>query len=205
MRHALMHTDPPQLLEPGRDFQVGEIVYSFAVLSRWSADELAAIGALPVAESELEVPAGSRVVGETIVNLDGVPTAQPLLEEIPFEEVRDGLLAAIRQKRWEVEAGGLDFNGVRIATDEKGQAKVAGCVQLFDKDPTLEIVDWEPQPNIWVTIDKATATALGVAVGRHVQACFTRCKDLCAAIQAAPDLAALLAIDINAGWPAAAA
>lgn len=43
--------------------------------------------------------------------------------------------------------------------------------------------------------------SIGVAVDRHVQACFSNAKTLSAAIYNAVDKAELDAIDINAGWP----
>ena len=110
-------------------------------------------------------------------------------------------LAVVRTLRHQVESAGVDFGGLRIRTDVSSQTKIAGAVQLLANDPTLASIDWEAQPGQWVTVDRATMAAIGVAVGRHVQACFTRTRVLQEAIEAAPDLAALETIVLVTGWP----
>lgn len=117
---------------------------------------------------------------------------------------RRGALAALAQKRWEVETGGILFGGaIPIRTDEVGQAKITGALALMDKDPDMLSIDWEGQPGIWATIDKATLEAIGIAVGRHIQACFSRARVVSEAIQAATDEAGLkaAAAQIDHGWP----
>jgi len=90
---------------------------------------------------------------------------------------------------------------VPVRTDETSQRKIAGAVQLFEKDGTLTVIDFEAQPGIWVTLDQATMEAIGVAVGRHIQACFSNAKALSEAVEAAADDDALDLIDMDAGWP----
>jgi leucyl aminopeptidase len=65
----------------------------------------------------------------------------------------------------------------------------------------LQSIDFEALPNQWVALDAATMTAIGVAVGRHIQACFSRAKALADEVAAASDAAALDAINIDVGWP----
>lgn len=114
---------------------------------------------------------------------------------------KEAMRAALRDKRWRVETGGIVVGGASIRTDETSQAKITGAVNLFSHDETLTHIDWEAQPGIWVQLDEATMLAIGVAVGRHVQACFSHAKTLSEAITSAEDHAALDAIDIEAGWP----
>lgn len=203
-RFANMNTDPPTELLAGEGFTIGEFNYGPATLTAWSAEELAEIGVLEIGEPSA-VPAGSRKIGETLVVVDDAPVLQLELETVPLADLKAEAVAHVRTKRWTVETGGVSVAGQTINTDENGQAKLTGAVMLFDKDPTLAAVDWEAQPGVWVTIDQATAEALGVAVGRHVQACFTHARQLSEAIASATDAAALSAIDINAGWPPAQA
>lgn len=125
-----------------------------------------------------------------------VPERAPTLEER-----KAAMLAEVSARRWAVETGGIVVNGAPIRTDEIGQAKLTGAVALFDNDPDLESIDWEGQPGMWVTLDGETIRALGVAVGRHVQACFTRARALHEAIAAAETHGDLDAIDLEAGWP----
>ncbi|PBC02676.1 DUF4376 domain-containing protein [Mesorhizobium sp. WSM3860] len=120
---------------------------------------------------------------------------------VTLEESRAAKLAALAEKRWKVETGGTIVGGVPVRTDANSQAKITGAVLLFGNDPELTAIDWEAQPGVWVTVDAATMKSIGVAIGRHVQACFSRAKALSAEIVAAFDSAALDAVDIESGWP----
>jgi hypothetical protein len=83
--------------------------------------------------------------------------------------------AAITARRWEVETGGITLNGAAIATDAATQAKLSGALQLVQDDDT-RVLDWKGV-NGWISLNAAGVTAIAVAVGLHVQACFTREKD----------------------------
>lgn len=120
---------------------------------------------------------------------------------VSLEDRKAAKLAALAAKRWEVETGGVTVEGSVIRTDAVSQAKLTGAVTLAQSDQTLNSIDWEAQPGVWVTLDPPTIVAMGVTVGRFVQACFSRAKVLSQAITAAADQAALDAIDINTGWP----
>lgn len=62
-------------------------------------------------------------------------------------------------------------------------------------------VVWTLQDNTTVTLDADAMIAVGLAVMAHVDACYSRGRVLRAAIDGAADMAELLAIDIEAGWP----
>ncbi|RWK26834.1 DUF4376 domain-containing protein [Mesorhizobium sp.] len=129
-------------------------------------------------------------------------TATAYSRTVPtLEETRAAKLSALSDQRWKVEIGGILVNGAPVRTDANSQAKITGAVALFKNDPELQAIDWEAQPGIWVTLDAVTMTAIAVAVGRHVQACFSRARALSAEIGAASDFAALEAVDIETGWP----
>lgn len=127
---------------------------------------------------------------------------QVALPALSLADRKAQMAAAVRARRWQVETGGIIVSGAPIRTDESSQAKISGAVALFDNDPTLTAIDWEAQPGVWVTLDETAMRAIGVAVGRHVQACFSNARSLIEAINAAAGDAALDAIDIGAGWPA---
>lgn len=110
-------------------------------------------------------------------------------------------LAMVRALRQRVETAGINVGEMQVRTDATSQAKIAGVLQLMASDLDLAGIDFEVQPGQWVTVDRNTMTAIGVAVGRHVQACFSRARELQQAIEAAPDLAALEAIVWVSGWP----
>lgn len=157
-------------------------------------------GVLPVEPTE--VPYGKRSVAVTAAYAGGFLKEIHALEDVPLEELRREKLAALAARRWQVETGGVMVAGALIRTDDTSQGKITGADRLFERDPELAVIDWEAQPGVWVTVDRDTMTAIGIAVGRHVQACFSRAKTLSQAIMAAEDAASLAMIDIEQGWPA---
>lgn len=100
----------------------------------------------------------------------------------PLPALKDACRDLVREKRYAIEAGGFTVGQVTVRTDPISQAKIQGAAQLFDKDPTLETIDWEARPGVWISLTQAQMTAIGVAVGRFVQRCFTRSKHLQVAI-----------------------
>lgn len=139
-----------------------------------------------------------------VVEINPAGRYHPSMEWWPYTTLADkkaALQSAIRAKRYVVETKGIVRNGSMIGTSEASQSKAAGAVALINEDPTVEQIDWEAQPGVWIEIEAATVKAIAVAIGRHVQACFTRCRALHAEIAAAGTHAALDAIDIDFGWP----
>lgn len=110
------------------------------------------------------------------------------------------LMAYAADLRWRIETGGILVAGTSVRTDEKSQSKITGAVQLLAADPTLAAIDWEAQPGVWVSLDAATMQAIGIAVGRHVQACFTALKAVQETITAG-EIVSFEQIDA-ADWPA---
>ncbi|MCX7586532.1 DUF4376 domain-containing protein [Phenylobacterium sp. 58.2.17] len=189
--------------EPHTTFIANGIRHPLSVLQRWTAAELAEIGVFDIHEQS--APTDHRVVGRSLEMVENLVVETLELEPIPLAELKAEKLAALRNRRWVAEAGGVTVGGVTVASDEKGQGKIAGAIQLFEKDPTLEAIDWEAQPGAWITINAATAIATGIAVGRHVQACFTQARALNAEIDAAENAEQLASINIEEGWPTTAA
>lgn len=96
------------------------------------------------------------------------------------------LLAHAAQRRWEIETGGIEVAGQMIRTDDLSQAKISGACVLLSNDPDVASIDWEAQPGTWVTLDRATMVGIGIAVGRHVQRCFSSLRQIQAQITAEP-------------------
>lgn len=117
-----------------------------------------------------------------------------------LEERKAALYEAISAKRKDIETGGVEVGGAMIRTDATSQAKISGAIAFAAADPELVEIDWEAQPGVWITLDVATLTTIGIAVGRHVQACFSRARALSQTVTSASTHAALDAIDIEAGW-----
>lgn len=130
---------------------------------------------------------------------DWAVTAQPI--PLSLAQHKATRLALVRELRHQVESAGVLLGELRVRTDVTSQAKIAAAVQLLASDLTLSSIDWEAQPGQWVTVDRDTMNAIAVAVGRHVQACFSRARALQEDIEAAQDIAALEAIVLVSGWP----
>jgi hypothetical protein len=120
-------------------------------------------------------------------------------EVIAFLDPPPSLMDYASQKRWQVETGGVTVNGTLIRTDAKSQNRISGAALLAINDPDLASIDWEATPGEWVTVDKADMIAIGIAVGRHVQACFSTLRDVQAAL-AAGTITTTAEVDA-AAWP----
>jgi len=90
-------------------------------------------------------------------------------------------------------------------SDPDSQRKISGSAvmaMLAIQNSEPFSLDWRLQDNSIVALDAMQMIAVGVAVGQHIAAC-QYCKNaLDALIDAAEDVEALEAIDIEAGWPA---
>ena len=93
----------------------------------------------------------------------------------------------------------------RMDTDPDSQRKINGSVtmaliaQSFGQPFT---VDWTMEDNATIAHGAPEMIAAGVAVGQYVADCHAHALALKDLIDAATDMAALAAIDVEAGWPA---
>lgn len=184
---------------------INGIRYPRSIESLWLADELAAIGLYDPAPAD-PVPDGKISTAVTVDRVEGVVRFVHTLVDRPtptIAERRQDLIQRVEQVRWEKETGGLNFAGAPIPTDDRAKTLIMGArtaaVELGD---TYED-EWKIAPGLYVTLDAATAVALGDALREHVKACFAREKVLTLAILAASTHPALDAIeaDIETGWP----
>lgn len=108
----------------------------------------------------------------------------------------------LAERRWQVEVGGIEVGGSRIATDRESQAMMTGAVAYCGMDPQASI-RWKTADG-FVTIDGAALQVIAIAVGRHVQACFAREAELSELIDSATDATSLVGIasTITDFWPA---
>ena len=123
------------------------------------------------------------------------------IRQYDVETQKSEAIGRARQRRQKAEVSGITVNGIDIRTTPNSQARVAGLMTTVLADDQADNFDFEHQPAQWVTIDRATAFAIGKAVSDHVQAGFTRQRQLQSDIEAAQDMYDLQAIDLNSGWP----
>lgn len=161
--------------------------------------ELEAHGWYPVAAAD-DVPDGKIVVSTSIELIDGLPKYVDVLADIPFTDMRATKLAALAERRWQAETGGMVIGGVPIKTDRESTGTITAAYVQASGNPAMT-VRWKVDTGVFVTLDAATIIAIGDAVTAHVQACFDNEDVLTTAILAAEDQTALDAVDIEAGWP----
>lgn len=179
------------------------ISYPRIVLDVWTADQLAEIGVYAVQPAASYNAAAYRVLGTTIEdNGVGRPIYVNDLAVTPLADRKEGVLEAIRAARYAHEQGGFTTGQGRMRSDDVTQAKITGAVSLFSLDPTLMSLDWELAPGVFASVSAAQVQDMGILIGRHVQACFTRSRQLTEAVLAASTHAELSAIDLENGWPA---
>lgn len=130
---------------------------------------------------------------------DGVATVEYIKVDRDIEDAKSWLKNVVTTRRFDHETKGIEINGAYVATDRDSQAKINGAFNLasYNLDTTIDFKG----ANGWVALSGAEMLGIGVAVGRHVQACFSKERALHEAIDACEDLAALELIDIEAGWP----
>lgn len=87
-----------------------------------------------------------------------------------FVLTRERLAEYAADKRWRVETGGVEVNGVRIATDDRSKTLITGGRIKADADPehTLRF----KTGGSFVTLDSAQIIAISDAVFDHTQAAF---------------------------------
>jgi hypothetical protein len=117
-----------------------------------------------------------------------------------FAAAKAEKLTGLADLRWRKETGGVSLFGAAISTDRESQAMISGALGLVGANPAA-VIDWKTASG-WVQLDEPTVRAIALAVGSHVQACFSHERQLSEAIAAAADFDALDLVDIAAGWPA---
>lgn len=201
MAYALIINGQAVELAPGVGFTDGDgIMHPANWLTVWSDEDKAEKGLFEIAEPE-PVADGFRRVSTALEVVDGQVVRTVTDEAIPLAELKAVKLQAVRDRRWVAENAGVTVGQTLIRTDERTQQKITGALEFFRQNEALETIDWEAQPGDFVTLDQSTLAAIGVAIGTHVQTCFTRSKELSEAIAAAANAEALAAIDIDADWP----
>lgn len=146
-----------------------------------------------------EIVVGVPGPGEYVLTQFGYAPFVPELAE-----AKTRLWNEVKAARARHEEGGCATSLGRVDTDADSQRKVSGSVQMamiaHAAGAPFEIM-WTMQDNSEVPHDAAAMIAMGLAVGGHVSACHAAARSLWTAIDAAADLAAVDAIDINQGWP----
>lgn len=188
-------------LDSSKPLVIGDVQYVRDIYTAWSVQELSEIGVYQIQESV--IPQWKAATSSSLTFENGIVVRENVLSDIPVSDRQAQMCEMVRARRYGVETGGVTVQGGAVLiTDRDSQAKITGAVALFENDQTLASIDWEAQPGVWVSVDRAAMLGIGVAVGRHVQQCYSHSRQLIESIMAASSHAELDAIDIAAGWPA---
>lgn len=121
-------------------------------------------------------------------------------EVAPPVDKKRALLDRLAERRWEVETGGLQLNGMSVATDDRSKLLLFAAAEKarLNADFTTK---WKTESG-WVPLDAAAILAVRDAVFAHVATCFAREEELAAAVEQASeaDLPSI-AQSIEVFWP----
>lgn len=179
-----------------------------AVRQRVTAPDEAALAAMALDEDCTMLLYFGPADIETIEPyLDGTVQLRPRTDDpaLALAIARTTKRQAVAVARNNHEWGGAATPLGRMDTDPDSQRKINGSVTaaLIAQQQGQPIsVEWTMEDNANIVHDAAAMIAAGVAVGQHVAACHAHALELKDEIEAAADMAALDAIDIEAGWPA---
>lgn len=150
---------------PGASFRdADDVLHGWQVAELWSDDELADIGVFRVAPAQIpegRVPSGYGFERDGDGNVVQVLTLEPL--DLP---------AYAADKRWQKEVGGIIFNGVPIATDDRSKQMIMGARVAADADANFT-TPWVGVDGNVYPLDAQSIIAISNAVLQHVANCFS--------------------------------
>lgn len=137
------------------------------------------VGALPYS-SDVEI--GDRWNGEAWVG---------------FRDEAKAQLAAIRWGKTQL----FSYDGEAAAYADAAIAVTTAKIRALEESGSTDPVNFKLTATAWRSWTLTDLKAYGAAIDAHIQACFDNEAALAEAINAAADLDALRAIDLDAGWP----
>jgi len=149
------------------------------------------------AEDSVDVPDElyAALIGHAI---EASPEGLPRLTSA---QQRADLLAAVTQKRWEVETGGIAIGGFSVKTGTSDQLRIDSVIGGMVANNYLSVPF--KATSGWIDLTLAQVQAVRSAVAEHVRLCFINERAHHEAI-AALDASGIDTYDINTGWPSAA-
>lgn len=125
--------------------------------------------------------------------------------DVSLARAKAAAWAAVKAKRAAVQIGGCATTLGPVQTDLESRGLINGAVTMamlaLSAGAPFEMA-FTLADNSTVAIDAAGMIALGQAVGAFIATAHARSVALRALIDAAGDIAAIEAIDIETGWPA---
>ncbi|MBX6386335.1 MAG: DUF4376 domain-containing protein [Microbispora sp.] len=129
---------------------------------------------------------------------DGRPVA---VRPDPLEVARATAKAAAKAQFDARIAAGMPWQGKVLQIDDASQERILAGKAMADAGTLPAGFAWRMADNTPLPLDAAGMQAMAEAAGTYVYALRAHYWSLVDAIAAAPDLAAVQAIDVTAGWP----
>lgn len=133
---------------------------------------------------------------------DDVVAAVNAYDAAWLARVKTGRIEAVAMLRRGAVINDFSFNGVPMKLDESCENALSKAYAALSRQPAGTEIDFEVSRGNFMSFDLAAVGAISDAAFIHVQKCFTNARRLTTLINAAEDLAALDAIDLESGWVA---
>ena len=128
-------------------------------------------------------------LGITVIAVEPEELPEPTLEEVK-ERARD----TIARLRLRDEEAGMFVGDMQIHTDRVTQAKMTANVMFVKLAPDYAIPDWKCMDGAFVSLDAAMIMHVAKCMATHVQACFSKERQLAGQIDACETGECVLAV-----------
>lgn len=128
-------------------------------------------------------------------------TGYPIAIDLPAQvRTADSMLAAVADKRWQIETSGIVVAGTPIKTDRESQAQLYNAYTSL-KSELIQDTPWKSADGRFVPVTLAQIEPIAKAVAEHVRGCFAAERSHIDSINVLQTQDDLDAYDINTGWP----
>lgn len=114
------------------------------------------------------VPMNKISLGEQVVVVDGKPKYTHILVDIPKET----LIEFAAEYRWQLEVGGIDWNGYRVDTNREAVSALYGELAAAQAGLRKEPAIWKFSDGAFVSLTNAEIEEVAAAVSAHISLCF---------------------------------
>lgn len=131
---------------------------------------------------------GSKFNNSAVAGLSGIDSVYVenivKLDTLSLDDYKKLKYEELAAKRYEHEVGGIYLGTSKIDTSRSSQA-ILTAAYISIKNGLIPSVDWKDADGTWNTLGLAEIEAVSTAVSTHVQAAFTKEKDLMTLVAAA--------------------
>lgn len=145
-------------------------------------------GEVAVTEEQFAMYPHCRLVGGVVEAYTSLPQAKAAKLRASAEALAAKL------------AAGMPWSGATLQIDERSQARLGNALQLGQADGLPQGFAWRMEDNSALPLDLAGLLAMATAAWVYVHALRLHYWGLVDDINAAVDVAAVTAIDLEAGW-----